>query len=655
MKKIIPIFLVGMLVLSGLGAVANSENETIKESKINKNLHSATISFSAEPIICEKEEFLAVSFADTDKELTIPGKPVLPIHVQSFQLPAKASNIQVRCTIQEFETIDLSKEIIPGPKYISRNNSKKYIDASLEKNEQTYMTSEWYPHDVFNYKVTCGRNLDDIIVNFVDIQIHPIQYSPGNNKLQYIRGTIDIEITYETPKKTSTQVDDSYDLVIIAPDRFSKVLNRLVNHKNRFGMNTILKTTEEIYDEYDGRDKPEQIKYFIKDAIEQWDITYVLLVGGLKSYIDANDREDRNQGSTDWWIPVRYTNIYLYNQITEEEPEEPGCPSDLYYADIYKAGQVFDDWDGNENDIFAEADADLYGYSDLIDVLDLRPDVYVGRLACRNIFEVRIMMNKIINYEKKNNANKAWFDRMITIAGKTFGFYGGMPDGEYVCEKSLEYMDDLVDPVRIYVSNNDTGGPRPTTKEIIKEIISGAGFVSFQGHGNPLRWDTIWADGSYPYDWAGGLLVFDIPKMFNLRKLPVIVVGGCHNGLFNVTIEKTKINESINPYYWTHGSPTPVCFGWGLCMLPYGGAIATIAGTGLGIGSSGNPLTLSALLETNFFYQIGQNNAETFGQAHSNAIGKYITDHPILDATEYHCITIYQPFGDPSLMIGGYP
>jgi len=29
-----------------------------------------------------------------------------------------------------------------------------------------------------------------------------------------------------------------------------------------------LKTTESIYEEYSGVDKPEQIKYFIKDALE---------------------------------------------------------------------------------------------------------------------------------------------------------------------------------------------------------------------------------------------------------------------------------------------------------------------------------------------------------------------------------------------------
>ena len=80
-----------------------------------------------------------------------------------------------------------------------------------------------------------------------------------------------------------------------------------------------------------------------------------------------------------------------------------------------------------------------------------------------------------------------------------------------------------------------------------------------------------------------------------------------------------------------------------------------LLGTGLGIGpGSGSPVQLSAELETNFFYEIGQNGASTFGEAHGGAIGKYISDNPGLSVIEIHCISIFQPLGDPGLMLGGY-
>ena len=44
---------------------------------------------------------------------------------------------------------------------------------------------------------------------------------------------------------------------------------QLINHKNSHNIQTIHKKTEEIYSEYDSRDNPEKIKYFIKYAKEE--------------------------------------------------------------------------------------------------------------------------------------------------------------------------------------------------------------------------------------------------------------------------------------------------------------------------------------------------------------------------------------------------
>ena len=73
--------------------------------------------------------------------------------------------------------------------------------------------------------------------------------------------------------------DDVYDMVIIAPSEFSDELQPLIDHKNSHEVETTFKSTEEIYNEYDAFDEAEEIKYFIKDAIEEWGIDYVLLVG----------------------------------------------------------------------------------------------------------------------------------------------------------------------------------------------------------------------------------------------------------------------------------------------------------------------------------------------------------------------------------------
>jgi hypothetical protein len=164
------------------------------------------------------------------------------------------------------------------------------------------------------------------------------------------------------------------------------------------------------------------------------------------------------------------------------------------------------------------------------------------------------------------------------------------------------------------------------------------------GHGNPFGWNTHWVDQG----WSGGLHLQQLPMLFNGKKLPVVIVGGCHNALFNVTLLAPMLKSG----YWT-SMPTPVCFSWGLCLVPWGGAIASTGCTGLGIGHGGEPISLSSEMEVNFFYEIGQNNSMNLAQAHGDAISKFMNENSV-GHTEAHCITIFQLFGDPSLKFGGY-
>ena len=47
----------------------------------------------------------------------------------------------------------------------------------------------------------------------------------------------------------------------------------------------------------------------VEDALEQWNIRYVLLVGGLKSIIYARPKDNTNLGARGWHIPVRYSRL----------------------------------------------------------------------------------------------------------------------------------------------------------------------------------------------------------------------------------------------------------------------------------------------------------------------------------------------------------
>jgi hypothetical protein len=262
------------------------------------------------------------------------------------------------------------------------------------------------------------------------------------------------------------------------------------------------------------------------------------------------------------------------------------------------------------------------------------------------------MVQKIITYESTGPAEKPWYKTFVGIGGKTFGYYAGKPDGEYLSEFAYNYTKLAIPDlqfVKVFTTNRDIGGLVPDIKGVSTAFNQGAGFVDFEGHGGPSRWDTNW------YDATGtdrvGINIGQFMKIKNGDMQPVVVVGGCHNGMYNVSVIPCMIDIK-GTIHMGYGYPIPFCFSWGLVFKPVGGAIASTGCTGYGLGSGANPISLSAELEMNFFYQIGHGTTN-LATAHSQAITKYVNENPIGQGDAF-CITNWALFGDPSLKLGGY-
>jgi len=373
MKKLLMILIVGVLVISGIGTQAISVEKTnnISAETITEIIE---IDFSSLTVADSDNDYVTVCLGDDELYLMNPGQPMIPRVLKKFELPFGATNIKIEAEPSEIQELTISKEIIPASAPLPLTPRLDSIIRS-QKDETVYNSDDYYPHAWSSFHIGCGLNGDAKRVTHLTVNIFPLRYRPATGRIN-VATKVDIKITYEKPDTDVATLRDAYDLVIITPSKFSTDAQRLADHKNSFGMNTIVKTTEDIYDEFSGVDKPEQIKYFIKDAIETWNVTYVLLFGGLKSVIWGNAQDDTNQGSKGWHLPVRYSNFQWdgaesYNFTSGE----PNYISDLYYADIYKEGGVFDNWDSNGNGIFAEWSGELR------DDLDLYPDVAFGRLA----------------------------------------------------------------------------------------------------------------------------------------------------------------------------------------------------------------------------------------------------------------------------------
>ncbi len=639
MKKFIPIIIVGILVLSGLGAAAFTTNVS-KDQTINRKSESTLVLFSSQPIISEKDGFVEIQVDGATTQLLDSNKPVLPIYVKTYQIPFGSTDIQVVSTAQDMSTFYLTQKIIPAR--ITRVSDVKEQSAYV-KDPAVYGSSEFYPASLYKYDLGAGRNENGRQVTFVKVICYPVRYSPMNNQIS-LAGSVDITISYNEPQAPQQSSAEDYDMVIIAPEKFSSALQSLIDFKIGKGVDTKFKSVESILSEYDGYDAPEQIKKFIKNEFDISNITYVMLVGGLKSHIFAKDKDTASAGWTGWWVPVRYVNM--------PQGDDEGCLSDLYYGCLYNGTGAFDSWDSDGDGVYAE----WIEFSPAQDVVDFYPEVYVSRIPAVTVREVKSAVKKIITYESTGPTDKSWYTNFVGVAGKTFEFFEGKPDGEYLCDISYNYTKNAIPDLTLvscYTTNRDIGGRTPVSKDILKSFNDGAGFVDFEGHGNPYSWNTIWFDGEYPVNWTGGFNIFNYPFLINGNKLPVVIVGGCHNGMYNVSMIPTLLDRNHSKTrYFCYGLPIPVCFSAGLVMKTSGGAIGSTGCTGYGMGYEGDPISLSAELEVNFFYQIG-NGATNLAQAHSQAIQKFLAEEEI-NQVEGFCITNWALFGDPSLEFGGY-
>jgi len=604
LRKTTSFFLVIIFLSLSFGVNASTKNSNLNNMTYQEQF------FISKPKFTDFIDFISIDINEAESSFIKPGRPMLPVITKVITFPL---GTRILNTTINFDTISycLSKKIMPCPQFSCYNKNQINLDKyeNFVFDEIIYNSNELYPNKPYNIH-KCAGLLDGKHVLIYSIKIIP-QYNPGRNII-FIPEKIDINIEYISNEKQVLNYDEQYDMVIISPEEFSEEIKILVDHKNDVGVTSFLKTTEEIYSEYIGCDKPEQIKYFIKDAIENYNVKYVLLIGDI------------------YKIPMRKTALsweYFGNLVV------PDVITDLYYSDIYNENGSFSTWDSNHDGIFSEIrmimDERPYNETlEIIDIIDGAPDVVIGRLPCSNINDVRNNINKIITYETTSK-DKTWFNRLILMGGDTFPNVGGINEGEYVNEYISSVLSDFI-PIKLWTSLNTF---RPL--KINLEISKGAGFVSYSGHGFQYGFGTYEPDSNIMKSYN---LLYTL-GIFNGQKYPIIYFDACLTACLDY-----KIYNIIN-------AP---CFAWTMVKKHFGGAIATIGATRVGFGGfEGDPFIAgSSCLHRYFFeaYEPGINIGDMFIKA---KIG-YIEN--VIDTVIYDPLTIqeFTLLGDPSLKVGGY-
>ena len=588
MKKILPIIVIGILVLSGLGAATITEDN--QEEYISETI------LLSEPTVQEKEDYVSLELPEATAQSWEKDKPTLPVVTKVYTFPFGTRIDTVEVTFSDVIEQEIAKPIMPSPEL--HIYSTEYISSTNREHEKilTYSDLPAYPDTQWGYRTGAGLQDEEHVI-YLTVHLYPTQYHPQTNKL-YSSKKATIDITY-TPPENPVIFKEVYDLLIITPKAFETALQPLIDHKNSIGIETTLTTLEDIPST--GVDEQESIKYYIKDAIETWGITYVLLVGaGVKG------KEI---------FPVRYAWV-------PSGGNEQYFPSDLYFADIYNETMEFSNWDKDGDGRFAEYPADIPN-------VDVFPDVYLGKLPCNDAGEVSDVVNKIINYKAHNKMT----NKILQLGGDSVPG-DSIYEGEYANEKVLEKLPG-------YTSTQLWGSNGQLTKQnIAKGFKSNVDFVDISGHGSYASWAThppndesIWIPEKTLISPYAGFLYYeyDLYRINNAQKLPVVVFTACSNN---------KYTESATSIGWTTVSKAN------------GGGIASFAESGMGHGPGGTAFVQHNIgwMEVKIFEELY--NTKILGQAWANSVTEYYyTFESGLNLADYKTMLEFSMFGDPTLSI----
>ncbi|MHA1832906.1 MAG: C25 family cysteine peptidase, partial [Candidatus Baldrarchaeia archaeon] len=380
--------------------------------------------------------------------IATPGHPALPIKVITVKLDRDSTVFGVHVKVTE-RKLKGTYNVIPAFKPHPLNSEvKKYISKPDPK---IYGSKSWYPDKWYSYRIYRGLDPETMSrVKYLVVYFYPLRYKPAEGYM--IRAEkAEITITYSEAAEEKHPAS-AIDLAIITSPLLEEEAVLLAKWKNETGISSIVVNTEWIYQNYPGVDEPEKIRNYIKDAVDNLGIKFVLIFG------DADQVPVRYA-----WIPDGYDDTGDFDGSVVE--------TDLYYADLDYS------WDDNGDGRWGDLGNDT---------VDGIPDVYVGRLPASTVDEASILINKIKNYDPLNE----WFMRYLLLGTDMFGGREGEILKDYI-------QSNLLWSNFSYTKLYETAGTL-TVENAMTKIDEGYGFINFAGHGNYYFWS--FGEGGVYYD-----------------------------------------------------------------------------------------------------------------------------------------------------------
>ena len=181
----------------------------------------------------------------------------------------------------------------------------------------------------------------------------------------------------ENVVRADTKLGLEYIIVVANPSLLKDTVHDFVKFKESQGFDVIVEDVPTIEQNYQGIDRVEKIRNFLKDKVKGYPKTFTLLIG------TPYDKNQANSISTGGDIPMRYIWPPKYYSTS---PNDYYFSTDFYYCDLKG------DWDSNKNGVFGEKD-ELNG-------IDYKVTNYVGRIPFSDSATVKKILDNTISLRK---------------------------------------------------------------------------------------------------------------------------------------------------------------------------------------------------------------------------------------------------------------
>ena len=501
LKAAILILLMTTVSFSALSA-QSSDNASFESVASDEDHMIFRTSFSKpqlKEVSVHGETFTKISMPNTFSIGFEEGSPTFPVYPLQILLPYQKEVKDISVSTGDLTFIDNNRinlqehPIAPYQKPVHFGGEI----GELVFNEHVYQSYQQQPNIIHSdYSVDESRGYAILTLN-----VYPTKYQPATNQIAYFKEIIlDVELkdsqesnalfrnnpndeawvknlvanpevtnTYEanslsTPLYSGGLCDpaDSYDYVIVCRDSISDFSGTnytwtdFINRKQAEGLQTTMVTVEEIEECEDYwnddnlfNDTPALIREFVKDAYEDWGITYLFVAGD----VDGPAGIERRLMSSS---------------------AEPNIEAEIYWSNL-------------DNTFNADGDNEWGEEGD--DGFDLYADVFIGSIPADEGIDISNWMTKAFYYA--DSTEKDYLDNAA--------FYGG--DTGWSCQG-----DDFID-FTIYGTDNYMGpdpnsdGPWPSFLGFLQ------GFDTWNASNPGYEYNTsvMWtAEPPNPGGWQGG-------------------------------------------------------------------------------------------------------------------------------------------------------